>query len=80
MDLVTLNSLFAIHMTPEDRNIILSYAEKWGARIQYASTHRNDEHIVAVLHDDHVFAAASSKSSQADAFRNLAGRIRAKSV
>lgn len=56
------------------------YAKRWGARIQMASTPANDEHIVAVLHDDHVFAAASSKISQADAIIRLAGRIRAKAV
>ena len=61
-------------------NIVSAYAKKWGARVTVASTPADDEHIAVVLHDDHVFAAASSKISQQDAIIRLAGRIRAKSA
>lgn len=63
-----------------DAMTIVDYADKWGARIQFASTPANDEYIAVVLHDDHVFAAASSKLSQVDALHRLAGCIRAKAV
>lgn len=56
------------------------YANMYDARVQIASTPSNDEHIIAVLHDDHVFAAASSKVSQMDALIRLADRIRSKQV
>lgn len=75
----TIPALFALRF-PHMNSIIIEYAEKWGARVQIASTPDNDEHIVAVLHDDHVFAAASSKASQTDALVRLADRILAKAV
>lgn len=61
-------------------NIVARYAKKWGARLVVASTPSDDEHLAVVMHDDHVFAAASSKISQQDAVIRLAGRIRTKSA
>lgn len=73
------NITTAISLDDAD-NIVSRYAKKWGARVQTASTLADDEHLAVVMHDDHVFAAASSKVSQSDALIRLAGRIRAKSV
>lgn len=73
------NRTLAINLDDAD-NIVSKYAKKWGARVQVVSTPADDEHLAVVLHDDHVFAAASSKISQADAIVRLACRIRAKAV
>lgn len=73
------NITAAINLDDAD-NIVSRYAKKWDARVQTASTPDESEHIAAVLHDDHVFAAASSKISPADAIIQLANRIKAKSV
>lgn len=76
------NNVFELftQLSNESFDVISTYATRWGAQVQVASTPANDEHIVAVMHDDHVFAAASSKVSQLDALRRLASRIRAKAV
>lgn len=71
------NTTAAINLDDAD-NIVSRYAEKWGATLQVFSTAADDEHLAVVMHDDHVFAAASSKVSQGDALIRLAGRIRAK--
>jgi len=54
-----------------------NYANTMSARI-VAATSKDGETIIAVLHGDHVFAAASSKLSPADAYLKLAERIKAK--
>lgn len=61
-----------------NRNTVNTYAAKWSARLVVASS--TDEHLAVVMHDDHVFAAASSRVSPEDAIARLAARIRAKSA
>lgn len=53
---------------------VSKYAVLMNARV-VGATSKDGETIVAVLHDDHVFAAASSKLSPADAYVKLAARI-----
>lgn len=54
-----------------------NYANTLNARV-VAATSKDGETIMVVMHDDHVFAAASSKLSPADAYLKLAERIKEK--
>lgn len=58
--------------------IVNAYAKRFSARLVQAASADGAEFIAAVLHDDHVFAAASSTRSADDAIAQLAGRINAK--
>lgn len=56
---------------------VTAYAERMNARVESATT-ESGETLIVVMHDDHVFAAASSKVSRLDAYEKLAKRIKEK--
>lgn len=60
------------------RAYVADYARSYSARVVEAASADGVEFIAAVLHDDHVFAAASSTRSASDAIAQLAGRIKSK--
>ena len=69
------------NITPDDADIILTigqYAQRWNARIVTATTPEGETIVVIMGMNDHPFAAASSKVSEADAYVKLAKRIKEK--
>ena len=72
---ITTAAAFALQF-PAESELVCDYADRWGAPVRVESSPENDEHLAIIMRDYPVFESASSKLSQVDALRKLAGRIR----